>query len=197
MGKLKWLGFLVVAVGIMVLGSGFSNASAVEIGKNNDKKTEEFELQFDMTMEDVQEKKYVKENGEEVTVTIEPVETVEEPGLEHSQPSGNGLISPLATHYFPYGTTTYKVSAFTPYLGMSYYIKVYVPSGNISGSKITSAYDANYWIIGGYLSGIGLTRSDKLANYSADAIWMGGLGASNVYLKASLSNNVITTSNRM
>lgn len=192
MGKLKWLGYLVVAVGILVFGSGFSNASADEAEKS----PEEFLVNFDIANNGVQEEKFVKENGEEVTITVEPVEKPGKKPLNPGNPNDDG-ISTFATHYFPYGTSTYKVSAFTPYLGMSYYITVYVPSGNISGSKITKAYDANYWIIGGYLSGISLTRSDKLANYSADAIWMGGLGASNVYLKASLSNNVLTTSTRM
>jgi hypothetical protein len=188
MKKCKWLGFLLVVVScFFVFGFDTSKAQAEELT------TTEVQSTFDLTKNEIQQSTIINEEGEEITITIEPIDTP----ITNIGKSASSSITPLASHLFPYGTSTYKVSAYTPYLGISYYIKVYVPSGNIDGSKITSAYDANYWIIGGYLSNTKLTRSNKEAKYSADAIWMGGLGAANVYLKATLSGNKLTTSSRM
>lgn len=167
-------------MGLLLFGTEGTQAYASE------NTTEEFEMQFDITEDEPQEVTFVKENGEEVTMSVEPVPEVE------------SAFSTLATHYFPYGTSTYKVSATSGYMGMSFYIKVNVPQSNTSGSSITSAYDKANWVIGGYLSDESLTRpSSKSAKYTANVIWLGGMGSATCWLKASLSNNVLTTTAEM
>ncbi|MDQ0178124.1 hypothetical protein J2S08_004027 [Bacillus chungangensis] len=79
---------------------------------------------------------------------------------------------------------------------MSFYIDVNVPRSNINNSKITKAYDPDHWMIGGSLSDTSLTYSNKTAKYSANASWLGGMGGSSVWVKATLNENVLTTSSR-
>jgi hypothetical protein len=181
MKNLKWLGFLVMVLGILVFGNN-SEAYASEM---TDK---EKEITFDLTLNEIQETSYINENGETVTIILEPINIPNnlEELLELEE------VSTMSSSFlFPYGTTTgYKVSAFTPYMGLSFYVDVYIPS-NIESSKFTKAYDPDYWVIGGLLENRTLTRTDKLVTYSGDFNVLGGLGGSNFYLKAHLNGNVI------
>ncbi|PLR85174.1 DUF5626 family protein [Bacillus sp. V33-4] len=184
----KWFGFLIVVVSILVFGNGTTEAHAAE------KPSKTTENTFDLSKKEVQEVSYVYENGENVTITVEPV-----PASISGNSSNLGDVSTLGwrPHYFPYGTTTgYKVSATTPYLGLSFYVNVYVPS-NTSNSRFTKAYNANYWVIGATFTDREFTRTDKLVTYEGDFNVLGGFGGANAYLKAHLNNNLLTTSTRM
>lgn len=145
--------------------------------------TEEFEVEFDINEKGIQEATFEKENGEEVIISLEPVE--------------ENMMKAAPGYLLPFGTSTYKVKASTVYIGMNFMVKVDVPKSNVNNSKFTSAYGENQWVIGGYLSDEKLIRSNKEAKFAANVIWLGGFGGSNVWLKATLSGNKLITTARM
>ncbi|RHW36065.1 hypothetical protein D1B31_18480 [Neobacillus notoginsengisoli] len=190
MKKFKWLGFFAVILGILVFGNN-SEASASELP------SEEQVISFDATLNEVQEATYINEDGEEVTITIEPIFQRVDPLSKDDRNIISPMLTPGWSHYLPYGTTTgFKISGSTPYLGMSFNVDIYVPSVT-SGSKFTRIYNKNHWVILGTLYDESLDKKDKVATYAANVSWVGGMGGSNVYLKATLSNNVISVSSRM
>ncbi|MFC0477318.1 DUF5626 family protein [Robertmurraya beringensis] len=184
----KRFGLIIVILGFFIFGIDNSKVLASEVSTTNE--IQEHVVDFDLTTNEPQESTYYNENGEEVTITIEPIQSTQQ------KSNKEGMVSALSTCYFPFGTSSYKVKATTPYMGISYYIDVYVPS-NVNYSKITKVYSSDYWIIGGTLNNIKLTRTDKVSTFSADVYWLGGMGGANVYLKGTLSGNVLTTSSRM
>ncbi|MEN1968434.1 DUF5626 family protein [Lentibacillus sp. N15] len=171
---------------------GSHNASAAELEGGET-------IEFDALNNGVQTSTYKNEDGEEVTIQIEPISVDEENKVVETNKANK--ISPMLTpghgHLFPYGTTKgFKISANTPYMGWSYKVNVSVPK-DTSKSKFTKVYDGNYHVLLGSLSNVKLTKSNKTATYSADVSWLGGLGGANAYLKAKLSGNKITVSSRM
>lgn len=170
-GKLVFFGFLLSVV--------FFSGNAVEASAVTDS-SEELNLEINVLETGVQTKTFVNEDGEEMTYEITP----------RSNPHG---------YYLPYGTTkAYKVSQTNINMNIHFYVDVYVPN-DTSKSKILKAYNADYWVVGGSLSGTKLSVSStgKSATFSADASWWGGLGGSSVWLKATLDNNIIGHSARM
>lgn len=130
---------------------------------------------------------YIDEKGQEITISIEPVQ--KNSGGKES----GGISIQDSSHLLPYGTTSYKVSASSGLMGMSFYVDVYVPQSNISGSKFLKAYDKSFYVIGGTLTDEELTCGTKEAKYTANLSAMGGLGGAKPWVKATLSGNLITT----
>ena len=156
----KWLGAFVVILGLFIFG-GYLNASAAELPSKECEK--ENVITFDVASNEMKEVNFTDKEGEEVTITIEPLYEI----------SGDNALSiasltPGHSHLFPYGTTKgFKISGNTPYLGMSYYVDVYIPK-DTSGSKFTNAYGKDHWVIGGYLYDHSLTYTNKAASYDAN-----------------------------
>ncbi|MCS0824726.1 DUF5626 family protein [Cytobacillus firmus] len=190
MNFLKILGLSILMISLFSIGSGPSKASAAEelsVPSTISDDTKTVELDFNLFTDDKQQTTFINDNGEEITITVERVPE------SQTKTSNTDIIAYGSTHYLPYGTTKYKVSASSPVIGMSFYVDVNVPSTNINNSKILKAYDKSHWVIGGYLYDHNLTKSDKSAKYDANVTWLGGLGGASCYVKASLSGNVITT----
>ncbi|CUA79396.1 DUF5626 family protein [Anoxybacillus suryakundensis] len=181
----------VLFTNIFVFGfyESFSHASELPVQKNATEDAKEITVQFDLKDQEKHEIIVVDESGKEMTITIEPIML--------SEREDYGRINrPSYQHLFPYGKSTYQVKAATPYMGISYFIDVNVPN-NIEESRIIKAYSYDYWIIGGTLNNISLSYTEKTAKFSADVSWLGGLGGANVYVKATLSGNLLTISTRM
>lgn len=175
----KWLfSIMLTIVGILVLSYEPTYASELPTAS-------EIETTFDLSQKQPQKFTYLDEDEEEVTISIEPV-------LDNTD------INLFSGFAFPYGTSTFKVQAVRPHMGMHFYIKVNIPKTNVKNSTITSAYNPNHWVIGGSISDTSLkiSKNKKTATYSGNASWFGGLGGSSVWLKGTLNENILSVSAR-
>ncbi|HHW36540.1 MAG TPA: DUF5626 family protein [Bacillales bacterium] len=177
MKKLKLLGFLFAAISLLVLGSNSPEAYAAE--------SNIIEAEFDLSKNEPQEVTYVNEDGEEVTISIEPVE--------------DGPIS-LNSHTFPYGTTRYAVRATSGYTTMGFDVNVYVPS-DINQSRFIWVGEKYFHSVTGYLTNDAFTPDPtqltngnyKEVKYSGQYVIL-GIGSATAWTKATLDKNVLTIS---
>ncbi|HLR72212.1 MAG TPA: DUF5626 family protein [Pseudogracilibacillus sp.] len=183
----KWLfSILIVTISFLIFGGQSEKAHA------NEKSIIENEIEFDLSKNEVQSTTYNDKNGEEVTVSIEPVKSELESIYENIN-QDNTFTTYQKGHAFPFGTSSYKVIVTRPHMGMSFFVTVNVPKSNPSNAKITKAYNANHWILGGTISETKLTRTNKVAKYSGNSSLMGGYAGSSVWLKGTLGKNAIMT----
>lgn len=175
----KWIfSILAVTISFFILGSQSGKVYAAD-----EMPGIENEIEFDLSKGVNQEITHTDDEGEEVTVSLEPVDNV---GLDNT-------FTTMKGHAFPFGTSSYKVIVTRPHMGMHFYVTVNVPKSNPNNARITKAYNANYWILGGSISGTKLERSNKVAKYSGNASLMGGYAGTNVFLKGTLGKNAIMT----
>lgn len=181
MRKLKVFSFLIAMIGIFVFTVNETQANAAELVDK-----QEPELTFDITKNEFQETTFVDGEGNEVTLSIEPVIK------QNTKKSSD--FSTLATssqYYFPYGTSTYKVKGTNGMLTATYYIDVNVPSTNIYNSKITKAYDSNYFCVGCTISDPKLVYTSSSATFTCTTSFLGYTSNSN-RLRVILSGNVLS-----
>lgn len=172
MKKFKASILSVVAVFSVLLFSSIfvQKASASEL---TDVDVDEVVKNFDLSKFETQEETFIDENGQEVTIGIEP-----EIG-----------ITPYSTETLPMGKSTWKIYWYTAVVNQFYRIDVNRTS---SSTKITNAYDLD-------VSGIGYSitqtyfghTSSSAAFEGVAALWTGAFSY-NIYLKSSVSGDTLT-----
>ncbi len=175
MKRLSIFSFLIVMFGLVVFTGNETPVSAAEL-------EEEPALTFDITKDEFQETSYVDEEGNEVTLSIEPV-IKQETGNYSTQASD-------AQYSFPYGTSSYKVKGTNGMLTATYYVDVNVPRTNINNSTIKDAYDENYFCFGCEISSPDLDFGSKWAEFTCTTTFL-GLTSNFNKLRVELEGNML------
>ncbi|CAM5213618.1 hypothetical protein UACE39S_04318 [Ureibacillus acetophenoni] len=175
MRKLKIFSFLVVIYGMFLFTTNETQVSAAELVDN-----QEPLLKFDITKNEPQETTFIDENGNEVTLSIEPV--VKKKSLGSINANDYGYL-------FPYGTSSYKVKGSNGLLTVTYYIDVFVSKVSDANSKILRAYEETYFCFGCAISDPDLAVNTKgnEAIFKCTTTFLGYASNSNK-LRSTLSN---------
>lgn len=129
-----------------------SHAQAPTETKNNYsymdlEKLESMSLDLDLSNPDLQEQTVYLDNGEKVTIGIQPVLTMDS----------------RATYNLSSGNSTWRIYWATGFVNFEYYINV-----NLTGStsKITKAYNPSYATVGSKVNSSKLTSNSTSATYN-------------------------------